>query len=644
MAVSKETQNKTTGSVGGNAQEQQNFTQTNQAAGQTQGQNAQAQPVFNGGLLAALHRPVGRSLGSEVLTKIVESFRKLLEEAGCKDKFQVQALDANDTKTPVSAVLVTFPFVAGSKRYLAAHTVLIEASAPHLQVRSTTINNVRVEIQSVVGDVYNVVMREVIRKRVGTTGKEQFVDAGASVFAAITDVADKNRVQQTLLNAINALLCMTNVASNGAVEGFYNLANVANTSERFHARVDSMPRLEETICGLPVRSDLQVSLYTQEKTQNQHGVQGTDNYFNPTQRISTVSAYVDLILANPNQNQMSSLWGGGVNMGGAGPLYRARVILSNTRYEVSATTLELHLQGLLSATILGRGGLFKSAFDARHIDGPDLRDIGAIGYEVGAARNPDGTMLLDKIDTKSTNFTPQARAAMLNALIHQDPIFSLLVDESGDSGWLESVYLAAANGTQSANNAILQAADRLFAGKFMPIWNQINAAIPPEQRRIVINTGNRMHVGYYDIDGRRAPLSDIDYLALLNLVGKENLQTAVDWATSFEETISVTPEERTARRYDILKRLLQNNVHITSYAWLLDFSASFIAALIQAAQAVGMVISPETVQQNNSAPLRGTMDYTGRITGLNAGPNVFQQGVSNGSYNPLFSQQLGTWR
>ena len=36
MAVSKETQNKTTGSVGGNAQEQQNFTQSNQAAGQAQ--------------------------------------------------------------------------------------------------------------------------------------------------------------------------------------------------------------------------------------------------------------------------------------------------------------------------------------------------------------------------------------------------------------------------------------------------------------------------------------------------------------------------------------------------------------------------------------------------------------------------------
>lgn len=59
-------------------------------------------------------------------------------------------------------------------------------------------------------------------------------------------------------------------------------------------------------------------------------------------------------------------------MMGAGPMYRARVILSNTRYEVSATTLELHMQAVLSATILGRNGLFKGAFDARHIDGPDL--------------------------------------------------------------------------------------------------------------------------------------------------------------------------------------------------------------------------------------------------------------------------------
>lgn len=221
-------------------------------------------------------------MGSEVLTKLVESFRKLLEEANCKDMYHVQALDANDTKTPVSAVLVTFPFVSGSKRYIAAHTVLVEASAPHLQARSTTINNVRVEIQSVVGDVYNVVMRDVIRRRVGTSGKDVFVDAGSSVFAAITDVADKNRVQQTLLNAMNALLCMTNVASNGAVENFYSLASVASASERFHARVDSMPRLEESICGLPVRSDLQVSLYTQEKTQNQLTVfRVRDNYFNP---------------------------------------------------------------------------------------------------------------------------------------------------------------------------------------------------------------------------------------------------------------------------------------------------------------------------------------------------------------------------
>lgn len=535
------------------------------------------------GLNSVFRRPLGRSAAAEAVQRYNSAFKEILkEETGDDTGIRLLVLDSNTHHTPLSALIVCLSAEEAGRHVVAAHTLIVESSAGRLNSRTLPMGNGHtVELITTPGDCYdrNMLSRvhEVVMQSYGRG--VDFVDAGANVIPSELSAEDHTHVRSILFHATTAL---ATVVDNflGTEKPF--TADEIGQRDLLSARLDYNALNVETAAGLPKRCDVTVTL--QGLVQN-----NAPGAFEQQQDITHMGGFVDLVYSQPQPAAY-----------GHPPQpqqYYPRLVLTDATTSVDMITMELLLTGLSTTTLLSQSMAWANAFRPRFNADDDIHDIGAIGYEMNLSGQPDAVPA--RIDTKSESFGQQGFYELMTAAVHPQLIYSMDVEETGDLSWIHNAFLAAASGDPAATQLIVDSANALTKGAFGRLYDGSG---------IARDDNNRIHIGYYtDKHGNKRDIRDIDYLAVLNLLGENGKSDIEKWSETFDRS-DIPVEIRLERRAKMLQGLLGDSMVIKGYARRLTFNPVFIQALQAACGDAGIVVRPTNLVHDYGHGQRGVAD------------------------------------
>ncbi|MNP98172.1 hypothetical protein D3C85_107850 [compost metagenome] len=582
-------------------------------------------------------RPVGRNMAGEDVSIIFQGLKdriaKTMNEQQKAD-FKLLVLDNNATPVTYSSILVCYKEAVNGQNHIAVYSLMVESSGSPLESSTVNINGGQVEVDVVPGDIYlHKSYWSVLEKFViDSYGINALVhDGGCVIVNSETEEFTEQRFNRLLHNATQAVYTIMDNKL-GSVEEPFTLGEVG-ANDQMIARVDFTRQHEENIVGLPVRGDIIVGMSAQTQTDAQFGLQ-------QSRQLTRVTAYVDLMYqpaaAGFAQNQMQ--------MGGmfqqqqpmATQMYQPRLVMTTIDTMTDAVTMELQLLALSTALGLNRNMHWSGTFRTHKGKGNDvdLKDLGALGYEINLTGDPQAKP--DRLDTRSAEFGDGEMRQLINMLIAPKLIYTLDIEEAGELSWIHQTFIAAANGNEDARMAILQAANNLTMGHFQTLFN---AAAP-----VCYDDQDRIHLGYYyDREGNRRDLRELDYVAILNLAGKTNPKLVEAWEDTHRNT-NIALEVRLDQRKAILRQLISGDIVIKGFARRVSFDNAFLDALSAAIVKSGLNVRPaKGLDDNANLIQRGGYALDHLVVNQNVG-DFFNYGTAQQQNSRLFSSPFtGNW-
>jgi len=572
----------------------------------------QQQKAFSFRNMGAMGRSaMGRSPTSEALAKLVSSINEVYEKNADKSfEITVLPIDMNsNTQLSVSVAIIGLRDKQRPQLGAAFHTLIIAGSIDEPAPRFENIGGVNTEITRVVGEAYESTMIAVVRDAVARHFGTQLplFDADAEVVPRSFDLNDPQAIYTLAANALFA--CSQELETHADDFQDLNLAFVERDSN-LNVRINyGQPQFVDST-SLPNRGDIEINFSAAPTNQGQQQVERTSN-------VSSTRGFLDLAWSPVQQQQNQGGWAQPVQ---SFQRYAARFVMTGLESQ-QLLTIPAQLLALIPALSLRENNQWVQAFRNTGFasDGVDLHDIGAVGIEVNFENNANG--IGSRIDTKSDSFKPEHLHKLVASTVQPGLIVSLDVPECGASTWYNGVFAAAAAGNPRANQAIIDAANQLTNGKFSNYFGG---------GRVAVDEDNRIHLGHYaDRSGVRRDIRDIDYLAVLNLVGEKDLSVVRDWSDSFVKT-GYPLALRLAGRKRILTNLV-NDVKITGYARRVTFEANFLDALAKAVIDCGLSIRTHAPYADLGSMERASGDYL-RSAMLDSGNSgVFNSGGGFGN-------------
>jgi hypothetical protein len=614
-----------------------------QTFNQPRGQAGQARPrLADFGRVS--RAAFSRNPQSDVITKLSNALTEIYKNGAQIDKsFDVTLIpiDYNNTRTLVkSCIVVAVRDLQNPDNGVAYHTLVLEGSSEPIQNDFQMIGNTNIEITKVTGDVWTPVFQGEVQEWVQRAfpGKN-LLPVDAEVVYSNFDVENHNRVHQLAMNALAACATELDIRA-GGVDIDLGAVDQDNT---LTVQMSFNNAQTEDVAGMPLRSDIVIDFRA--------GGQPIPNQPGSNTRVSTlsrISGFMDLVWmpAQPQQ-QAFNPW---VAQQQVAPSpdefkrYIPRFVMTDLESQTLLTT-RAELLALVTAFTLRENNAWVESFRPSpvQVEGVDWKDIGAVGIEANFDRNPNG--FGSRIDTKSDQFQRGQNSAadylmrLVASVFQPKLMLSLDIPECGPQTWFTSVF-AAAGETQNANSAhatefIIKEADKLTHGRFLKHF--------PANARVTVDENNRIFKGYWiDRNGHMRSLDEIDYLAVLNMVGDRDPELAREWSDSFALT-GVPLEIRLDKRRKIINGILgQNNVHIKGFARRVTFEPAFVDALVAACKEVGLTmrtIAPyaelNTYERGvNPYAAQAALDASGYTSGL------FNRGFA-GSNQGQFGNRAG---
>lgn len=598
---------------------------------QQQYQQGQDQGLSYMNIDSILRRPISRSSAGESVLRYNEVLRSILKAETRdlpNDPFRLLVLDSNISMAPLSSILVCHHRSKGGQEHVAVYTLLVESSAGgRLSNRQINIAGQQIEVTTVPGDVYDDIYWSKVHKRVAETANTgaQIHDAGVFVIPSELSVDDEGRLRSVLFNATTALVAVMNSILGSSEPPFS--AGWDSSRSTLTARIDYGTANDENPAGLPVRSDISINL---------QGVvaAGGQSQYEQAKGITKIDGFVDLVYdAQSPQGQQMPPYGWQQQQPPQTQRYYPRFVITDSDSVTNAVTMELQLLGLSTATLLSKGMAWAGVFQPNYgAQGVDLRDIGAVGYEVNLTGDPNAE--LDRIDTKAESFTQDSLYQLIHMAVHNALIYSMDIEETGALNWITGAFAAAANNDPAARQLIVEAADTLTLGNFSQLFGN---------EPIAVDDHNRIHLGYYrGADDKRRDIRELDYLAMLNMMGAKDPRVVIEYADTFDRT-DVPLEIRLERRLNIMRAVLGESLQIKGFARRITFNPKFIKALEESCAAAGMIVRPSNVAQDfGTLGIRGNLS-AGNYAVRDFAGSMFQSGQRNyGQYNqqPSF---FGRW-
>ena len=551
--------------------EEQRNTQQQQQSQQNMHQNTQQGQVRKRGSIMDVNTRHGRPMSRASSAENVQAFLVALNETfdanmskNHRDAFQLLVLDNNRAPVAFSSILVCYQ----ERDKVTVYTLVVEGSGSKLNNQYVSLSGQQCEVEIVTADIYNQdsfweQIQILINEHYGISGLEIF-DAGGLVLPDELKASDDVAIRKIAYNAVNATYTIMD-ANLGVQEEPFSVSSIGQ-NDMLTAHLDFSGEPIHNSVGLPIRSDVKISLRGSVQANNTIGLQQQRD-------MTEVNGYVDLVFQKPGQAaygqpQMTQS-------------YYPRFVITRAESDIDAETLELQLLALHTSALLAKNMAWAGVYKPRYIDGVDMRDIGAVGYEINLTGDPNQKP--ERIDTKSDAFGLQQLQQLVSATINDSLIYSMDIEEMGELSWIHQIFIAAANSDDNAYGSLIQAANNLTNNAFSQFFGN---------EPICYDDGNRIHLGYYvDEHGERRDLRDLDYLAVLNLVGKSNPAMVEEWENTFTQS-EIPLEMRMERRRNIMKALYSGKMEVKGFARRITFNPNFIIALSQACERAGLVVRP----------------------------------------------------
>lgn len=573
---------------------------------------------------------LNRTPSSEGITKAMtalgEESKKLVEAPWAVTLLTVDI--AKETNLAFSGIVLCARRTDNPRAGVVYHTLILEESGQMTPNRIETFRNVQFEVQKVTGDYYDpmyaATVEEIVKRAFPNTLCRSM---NAQVIPRTFNYEDKEAVRALYINA--QLPCNTILEMSS--EDFRDMDLTAFKKDSTLAvRVGFNEPQSADYVGLPVRTDINIILSA--SSINTAPVEGQMNSQQRSNVISKVGGYIDPVWAPVEANVYQP------NM--PQPKFGARFIITQME-NVAYTTLASQLLALASSLVLRENNNYFPYFSPRPIGAGgrnvDLRDIGAINIEANVFNDPSG--FGPYIDTKANSFTPQDLGKLMVLAFRPGITYSLRVSECGPDTWFNDAFKAAGEGNPEAANAILRAANTLTGGAFERHYNS-------RENPVIVNY-DRVHLGYYiGQDGAKHDLSDIDYLAIMNLVGRNDVTAGASWSDTFFKT-----DQPAALRLSARKKMIEAAVHsditFTGFGRLVTFTGMFIESLAKACAEVGLDI--RTVNPSNNGDFfsqRAGANFIGQSQVMPGSTGVFTQGygtTQNGFQDPRGWNARNAW-
>ena len=575
--------------------------------------------------LDGVRRPVFARGGiGETTHKVAAHIKKRIEEAGPDgESYDVQILDNERGRNYFSVVTISKGIRKGNDAYVAVYGFLIEGSAKKLPPRTFTYNNQAHSLPTAADDAVDNDLFDLIVSQVQQSyGPETVVSVvGVQVLPTEFQLAeDGSNIDGLLFNASQALA--TELVKGGLVdEQAVDARLIAQGGQPIVGRDTNPPPLTDNV-GLPVRSDLSISL-RQIVDQNQ-------NVWKPNANVqpdlARLEGYVDLDYHEPQLHQANPY--APINPQIALQRYIPRFVITRLEVLTKVITPELALTALALAPFAGHNNAWLEQFrprPTRRKDEVNLRDISAIGYEVNLTGGTEPERLPLPGASDIGKFYQ-----MLALAIKPELLISIDIDEAGEQSWLLQDLYAAARGDRTAIGNLIVAANRLTDGNFGQMWNQADL--------IAVDEDNRIARGYWtDSSGNHRDLRELDYVAMLNLVGDKSIERLQDWSKTFYNNSGEPLDVRLERRDQIEREVLPSRT-LKGWARRITINPKFLITLANAMAQAGLLPRPsDGITDLTGQTIRGNYTTADMAVNFNqAGVNYFSAGrVGANGFNGL---------
>lgn len=475
---------------------------------------------------------------------------------------------------------------------IAYHPILLASSIPKIEDAVVQVNGQNVTETRVEGDVADDVFQEAVYNEVKRAfPAEQIIITLGEVLPRTFNFEDKDALQKVARNASMAGA----ITLQKMVPGWsdLNIAHVKKDSSLTLRSNFGQPN-ENNRVGLPVRSDVIVTLTAEPLTQNQQGQQQRRSVVQTRSReVSRIQAFVDLVWAptqapnNPffgNQPQAPAFGQAVQQVQNPYQRYIPRIVVTGLATQNPPTTA-MQLMSALLASYISEQGQWVHAFMPRtYRSGSkeiDMHDIGALAIEANFEGDPSG--LGARVDTSLETFQPML-AQYIAATIRPDPIMSVDVDECGPDSWYNGFLAMAAENQDEALEEVFNAFNTMTNGRFAENWSKAGY-----NGQICTDENNRIHLGYYlDGEGNRRDLREIDYLAVLNRFGGGTDHDIVKrWSDSFIDGTAPLLK-RLEDRKKIIDVMTSNTAVYTGFARRISFAQALMTVAKVSAKEAGL--------------------------------------------------------
>lgn len=551
----------------------------------------------NGAMFGA---PLGRGMGSEYLTKLVDALREDYKSVSKDVTVDVVPID-NTNETALHYSVIAICMRVKNDQRIAFHNLILEATGDKITPLFEQYNNNQVEITRLPSEAANTALvRKVVEKLKNLFPNTELLCCDSEVVPRGFNPEDKSLVHSLAFNV--GMACNTGLLIERKDFNDLNLVKAVGDTNLVINIAFQQQQLQDTV-GEPVRSDVLIN-FTAQKRQDQNRQLQQINSGERDLRITEVSAFVDLVWSPVAPVFQNPMWGQQPVMPMANQKYAARTIITNVGSNLSYSPASI-LLAILSTLSLTENSNWYQSFRPVPVNGNeiDLRDIGALNIEANLNNEPNG--IGTRIDTKSATFGLDHLGSLISNTIRSGMLLSMDIPEAGPQTWcLAGHGVASTINSPRAREEIIKAANSLTNGNFGKYFQD---GMP-----LYVDTGNRIHLGHWvDRNGNHRDIRDIDLLAVANLVGERNPNAMRDWSDTFTR-LDYPLNYRLALRKKMIYALTNETAEFTGWAQRVTFSEAFLSALVNGAKDTGLnlrINTPLSAADFNNQ--RGVADFVG---------------------------------
>lgn len=547
---------------------------------------------------AISYQPINNNIGQRDYNKLKDELVEIFTKTSDED-MEIAVIDLDNSNNPslvFSSLIIAMRYKSGAIPGVAYHTLLIQSTGGNIAPITDVIDGRNVEIMRLPSDAVDDELIKIADSKVRkyfTDGPYYNVDSQVVPISFLID--DKEAIHELALNV--GLACSTELSVRNEGYEDLNLSKIGNESN-LNVNLAFNKQQIKDIDGSTFRSDVLVGFESVKSGAGNNKYASVNQGQNQSE-ISVLNAFVDLVPIV----QQNNIYAAQQPNSGMNHKYAARLVITSVKSSFSYTPGSILLAIATSIAVRDNNNWIQS-FKPRMIanGGIDTCDIGALNIEANLENNASGFGQI--IDTKSDDFKLEDLGKYVSSIIREGLCVSLDCPDASSQSWYLSVFSKAYDGSRSAYDVIIRAADELTNGNFSKYF-----AAGDE---IFTDKNNRIHNGYWvDKNAGLRDLREIDHLAVCNLLGQTNPQAITQWSNTFFQKQRPLVSRLDERRR-IISTLTDETAVFTGFSNRVTFTAKFLDALTAGINDTGVNVRINTpMSSTDFNNQRGIADFVG---------------------------------